>query len=58
VIVLGLFCTALTFMLYYDLIAEIGEERATLENYITPIFALFTACSSSARRSPSPPSSG
>jgi drug/metabolite transporter (DMT)-like permease len=27
VIVLGLFCTALTFMLYYDLIAEVGEER-------------------------------
>src|SRR5215210_8450311 len=41
VIVLGLFCTALTFMLYYQLIAEVGEERAALGNYITPIFALF-----------------
>jgi drug/metabolite transporter (DMT)-like permease len=40
VIVLGLFCTALTFMLYYQLIAEVGEERAALGNNITPIFAL------------------
>ncbi len=30
VIVLGLACTALTFMLYYRLIAEVGEERAAL----------------------------
>lgn len=41
VIVLGLFCTALTFMLYYQLIAEVGEDRAALGNYLTPIFALF-----------------
>jgi drug/metabolite transporter (DMT)-like permease len=41
VIVLGLFCTALTFLLYYQLIAEVGEERAALGNYLTPIFALF-----------------
>jgi hypothetical protein len=27
VIVLGLACTALTFMLYYQLIAEVGEEE-------------------------------
>jgi drug/metabolite transporter (DMT)-like permease len=39
-ILLGLLCTALTFMLYYQLIAEVGEERAALGNYLTPIFAL------------------
>jgi drug/metabolite transporter (DMT)-like permease len=39
--VLGHFCTALTFMLYYQLIAEVGEERTALGNYITPIFAHF-----------------
>jgi drug/metabolite transporter (DMT)-like permease len=41
VILLGLLCTALTFLLYYQLIAEVGEERAALGNYLTPIFALF-----------------
>ena len=41
VIVLGLACTAATYMLYYRLIAEVGEERAALGNYLTPIFALF-----------------
>ena len=41
VIVLGLCCTALTYLLYYQLIAEVGEERAALGNYLTPIFALF-----------------
>jgi drug/metabolite transporter (DMT)-like permease len=56
--VLGLFCTALTFMLYYDLIAEVGEERVALGNYITPSSRSSTACSSSARRSPSHPSPG
>ena len=40
VIVLGLACTALTFLLYYLLIAQIGEERAALGNYLTPVFAL------------------
>ncbi len=38
---LGLACTAATYMLYYRLIAEVGEERAALGNYLTPIFALF-----------------
>jgi drug/metabolite transporter (DMT)-like permease len=41
VILLGLACTAVTFLLYYQLIAEVGEERAALGNYLTPIFALF-----------------
>jgi drug/metabolite transporter (DMT)-like permease len=41
VIVLGLVCTALAFTLYYSLIAQVGEERAAIGNYLTPIFALF-----------------
>jgi drug/metabolite transporter (DMT)-like permease len=41
VIVLGLGCTALAYMLYYRLIANVGEERAALANYLTPAFALF-----------------
>ena len=41
VIILGLVCTAVTFMLYYSLIDQVGEERAALGNYLTPIFALF-----------------
>jgi hypothetical protein len=32
VVVLGLACTAQTFMLYYQLIAEVGDERAALGN--------------------------
>ena len=41
VILLGLVCTALTFLLYYSLIAQVGEEQAALGNYLTPpIFAL------------------
>jgi drug/metabolite transporter (DMT)-like permease len=41
VIMLGLGCTALGYMLYYKLIDNIGEERAALANYLTPAFALF-----------------
>jgi drug/metabolite transporter (DMT)-like permease len=41
VIVLGLGCTALGYMLYYRLIDNVGEERAALANYLTPAFALF-----------------
>jgi drug/metabolite transporter (DMT)-like permease len=41
VIILGLACTALTYMIYYSLIDQIGEERAALGNHLTPIFALF-----------------
>ena len=40
-IVLGLGCTALGYMLYYRLIDYVGEERAALANYLTPAFALF-----------------
>jgi drug/metabolite transporter (DMT)-like permease len=41
VIMLGLVCTALAFMLYYSLIDQIGEQRAALATYLTPAFALF-----------------
>ena len=41
VIVLGLVCTALGYMLYYRLIGHVGEARAALANYVTPAFALF-----------------
>jgi drug/metabolite transporter (DMT)-like permease len=41
VIILGLLCTALTFLLYYQLIAEMWEVRAAIGSYLTPIFALF-----------------
>jgi drug/metabolite transporter (DMT)-like permease len=41
VMVLGLGCTALAYMLYYRLIDNVGEERAALANYLTPAFALF-----------------
>ena len=41
VIVLGLVCTALAFTLYYSLIDQVGEVRAAIVNYPTPIFALF-----------------
>ena len=40
VVALGLLCTAVAFMLYYRLIDHIGEERASLSNYLTPAFAL------------------
>src|ERR671920_619937 len=40
VITLGLLGTAGAFMLYYRLIDNIGEERASLSNYLTPAFAL------------------
>jgi drug/metabolite transporter (DMT)-like permease len=40
VIVFGLGCTALAYMLYYRLIDDVGGERAALANYLTPAFAL------------------
>jgi drug/metabolite transporter (DMT)-like permease len=33
--------TAGTFMLYYSLINQVGEERATIAQYFAPAFALF-----------------
>ena len=41
VVLLGLGCTALGYMLYYRLINEVGSQRAALANYLLPAFALF-----------------
>jgi drug/metabolite transporter (DMT)-like permease len=40
VMVLGLVCTALAFVLFYDLIAEIGPSRSTVITYLNPAVAL------------------
>jgi drug/metabolite transporter (DMT)-like permease len=40
VVVLGVVCTALAFVLFYDLIAEIGPSRATVITYLNPAVAL------------------
>jgi drug/metabolite transporter (DMT)-like permease len=40
VIVLGLVCTALAFLLYFRLIAEIGPSRASIITYVNPVVAL------------------
>ena len=40
VIVLGLVCSALAFLLFFRLIAEVGPGRATVITYVNPIVAL------------------
>jgi drug/metabolite transporter (DMT)-like permease len=40
VALLGLVCTALAFVLFYDLITEIGPSRATVITYLNPVVAL------------------
>src|SRR5215216_1464068 len=40
VAVLGLFCSALAFLFFFRLIAEIGPGRATVITYINPVVAL------------------
>ncbi|HEX6713178.1 MAG TPA: DMT family transporter [Thermoleophilaceae bacterium] len=40
VVVLGLVCSALAFMVFFRLIAEIGPSRAAVITYINPIVAL------------------
>jgi drug/metabolite transporter (DMT)-like permease len=40
VVVLGLVCTALAFVLFYELIAEIGPSRSTVITYLNPAVAL------------------
>ena len=40
VIVLGVICSALGFLLFFRLIAEIGPSRATVITYVNPIVAL------------------
>ncbi|HEY4095062.1 MAG TPA: transporter substrate-binding domain-containing protein [Baekduia sp.] len=40
IVVLGLFCTAMAFVLFGALIGEIGPSRATVITYISPIVAV------------------
>ena len=40
VVVLGLVCTALAFVLFYDLIAEVAPSRAMVITYLNPAVAL------------------
>jgi len=40
VAVLGLICTALAFLIFFRLIAEIGPSRATIITYVNPVVAL------------------
>jgi drug/metabolite transporter (DMT)-like permease len=40
VAVLGLVCTALAFLIFFRLIAEIGPSRATIITYVNPVVAL------------------
>ena len=37
---LGLVCTALAFLIFFRLIAEIGPSRATIITYVNPVVAL------------------
>jgi drug/metabolite transporter (DMT)-like permease len=40
VVVLGLVCTAVGFLLYLSLIGEVGPSRATIITYVNPVVAL------------------
>ena len=40
VVVLGLVCTAIGFLVFFRLIAEIGPSRATIITYVNPVVAL------------------
>jgi drug/metabolite transporter (DMT)-like permease len=40
IVVLGLVCSALAFLFFFRLIAEIGPSRATIITYINPVVAL------------------
>ena len=40
VIVLGLVCSALAFLVFFSLIAEVGASRATIITYVNPVVAL------------------
>ena len=39
-VVLGLVCTALAFVLYFTLIAEVGPSRASVITYVNPVVAV------------------
>jgi drug/metabolite transporter (DMT)-like permease len=40
VVVLGLICTAIAFLIFFRLIAEIGPSRASIITYVNPVVAL------------------
>jgi drug/metabolite transporter (DMT)-like permease len=40
VVVLGLVCSALAFLIFFRLIAEVGPSRATVITYVNPVVAL------------------
>ena len=40
VAVLGLICTALAFLIFFRLIAQIGPSRASIITYVNPVVAL------------------
>ncbi len=40
VVVLGLVCTALAFLVFFRLIAEVGPSRASIITYVNPVVAL------------------
>jgi drug/metabolite transporter (DMT)-like permease len=40
IVVLGLVCTALAFVVFFALIAEIGPARATVITYVNPAIAV------------------
>jgi drug/metabolite transporter (DMT)-like permease len=39
-VVLGLVCSALAFLIFFRLIAEVGPSRATVITYVNPVVAL------------------
>jgi drug/metabolite transporter (DMT)-like permease len=39
-VVLGLLCTAVAFVLWFSLIAEIGPSRASVITYVNPVVAV------------------
>src|SRR3712207_3141130 len=39
-VVLGLICSALAFLFFFRLIAEVGPSRATIITYVNPVVAL------------------
>jgi drug/metabolite transporter (DMT)-like permease len=40
IVVLGLVCSALAFLFFFRLIAEVGASRATVITYVNPVVAL------------------
>ncbi len=40
IVVLGLFCTAMAFVLFADLLTEIGPSRASVITYVAPVVAV------------------